>query len=162
MKKENLICFRSTKALHDSLVEIAKEERRSLSSMIEMALSSYLKERKALQGVAKEKRQFQRKALSVPVVVNQKELGLMAIGAISEISLGGVRLLISNDFKHQISIESQGSKFEIVLNLPAENKPIRLFCESQRIINHEESVHIGASFIDADFKSYKALQSYLM
>ena len=86
----------------------------------------------------------------------------MAIGAISEISLGGVRLLISNDFKHQISIESQGSKFEIVLNLPAENKPIRLFCESQRIINHEESVHIGASFIDADFKSYKALQSYLM
>jgi hypothetical protein len=49
-----------------------------------------------------------------------------------------------------------------VFNLPNENKPIKLFCESQRVVDASDSIYIGASFVDADFKSYKALQTYLM
>jgi hypothetical protein len=162
MNKDSLICFRTSKALHESLAQVAKEDRRSLSSTIEMALTKYLKERKAFQGVAKEKRQYPRKALSVPAVIDQQELGQMAVGSITEISLGGVKVLIPKDFKHQILIDSQGSKFEIVFNLPNENKPIKLSCESQRVVDAEDSIHVGASFVDADFKSYKALQTYLM
>ncbi len=130
--------------------------------MIEMALTNYLKERKAFRGVDKEKRQYPRKILSVPAVINQQEQSQMGIGSIMEISLGGVRILISKDFNHQILIDSQGSRFEIVFNLPAENKPIRLSCESTRVVDVEDSVHVGAFFVDADFKSYKALQTYLM
>ena len=98
----------------------------------------------------------------VSAVINQPELGQMGIGAITEISLGGVKILIPKDFKQQIIIDSQNSKFEIVFNLPAENKPIRMFCESNRVVDAEDSTHVGASFVDADFKSYKALQNYLM
>ena len=162
MTKDGHISFRASKDLHESLARVAKEDRRSLSSTIEMALTNYLKERKAFQGVEKEKRQYPRKALSVPAVINQKEPGQMGIGAITEISLGGVRLLIPKDFKHEILIDSQGSRFEIVFNLPAENKPIRLSCESNRVVDAEDSIHVGAFFVDADFKSYKALQTYLM
>ena len=162
MKKDSLICFRASKDLHESLDQVAKEDRRSLSSTVEMALTNYLKERKAFRGVEKEKRQYPRKTLSVPAVVNQQEQGQMGIGSITEISLGGVKVLIPKDFKHQILIDSQGSKFEIVFNLPNENKPIKLSCESQRVVDAEDSIHIGASFVDADFKSYKALQTYLM
>jgi hypothetical protein len=148
--------------LYESLAQVAKEDRRSLSSTIEMALTNYLKERKAFQGVEKEKRKYPRKTLSVPTVINQEEPGKMGIGAITEISLGGVRVLIPRDFKHQILIDSRGSRFEIVFNLPTENKPIRLSCESNRVIHAEEGIHVGACFVDADFKSYKALQTYLM
>jgi len=162
MNKDSLICFRTSKALHESLAQVAKEDRRSLSSTIEMVLTKYLKERRAFLGVEKEKRQYPRKALSVPAVIDQQELGQMAVGSITEISLGGVKVLIPKDFKHQILIDSQGSKFEIVFNLPNENKPIKLFCESQRVVDSEDSIHVGASFVDADFKSYKALQTYLM
>ena len=162
MNKDSLICFRTSKDLHESLARVAKEDRRSLSSTIEMALTNYLKERKAFQGVEKEKRQYPRKTLSVPAVINQQELGQMGIGAITDISLGGVKVLIPKDFKHQILIDSQGSRFEIVFNLPTENKPIRLSCESNRVVDAEDSIHVGASFVDADFKSYKALQTYLM
>jgi hypothetical protein len=160
MKKDSLICFRASKDLHQSLAQIAKEDQRSLSSTIEMALTNYLKGRKAFQGV--EKRQYPRKTLSVPAVINQQELGQMGIGAITEISLGGVSVLIPKDFKHQILIDSQGSRFEIVFSLPTENKPIRLSCESNRVIDAEDSINVGAFFVDADFKSYKALQNYLM
>ncbi|GAB6268281.1 MAG: hypothetical protein STSR0002_10220 [Smithella sp.] len=162
MKKESLICFRASKALHKALARVAKEDRRSLSSTIENALNNYLKERKAFPDVEKEKRQHPRKALSASAVINQPESGQMGIGAIADISLGGVRILIPKDFKQQILIDEQNSKFEIVFNLPVENKPIRLSCESNRVDDAEDSIHVGASFVDADFKNYKALQTYLM
>ncbi|MGP8154020.1 MAG: PilZ domain-containing protein [Smithella sp.] len=162
MKKDSLICFRASNDLHESLARVAKEDRRSLSSTIEMALNDYLKERKAFPGVEKEKRQYPRKTLSVPVVINQQEPGQMGVGSITDISLGGVKVLIPKDFKQQIRIDSQNSRFEIIFNLPIENKPIRLSCESNRVMDAEDSINVGALFVDADFKSYKALQNYLM
>lgn len=162
MRKESLICFRTSRDLHESLAYIAKKSRRSLSSIIEMALTNYAKERKAFQGVANDKRQYPRKAISVPVVMNLRELGQVAIGAITDISLGGVKILIPKNFKYQVPIEELGSTFEIVFSLSTEKKPLSLFCESKRIIDNEDSICIGASFIDADFNSYKTLQAYLM
>ena len=162
MKKDSLICFRTSNDLHESLSRVAKEDRRSLSSTIEMALNNYLKERRAFPGVEKEKRQYQRKTLSVSAVINQQEPGQMGIGAITDISLGGVKVLIPKDFKQQILIDSQNSRFEIIFNLPTENKPIRMSCESNRVIDAEDSINVGAFFVDADFKSYKALQTYLI
>ena len=162
MKKDGHISFRASKELHESLARVAREDRRSLSSTIEIVLTNYLKGRKAFQGVEKERRQYPRKVLSVPAVINQQESGQTGIGAITEISLGGVRVLIPKDFKHQILIDSQGSRFEIVFNLPAENRPIRLSCESNRVVDGEDGVQVGACFVDADFKNYKTLQTYLM
>ena len=58
--------------------------------------------------------------------------------------------------------DSEGEKFDIFFNLPNENKPIKLACESKRVLNAEDSIHVGAAFVDADFRSYKTLQTYLM
>lgn len=162
MRKESLICFRTSKDLHESLAYIAKKSRRSLSSIIEMALTSYAKERRAFQGVANDKRQYPRRVLSVPVVINLRESGQMAIGAIMDISLGGVRILIPRNFKYQIPIADKGSRFEIVFSISSEKQPVSLICESKRVIDTEEGICVGASFIDADFNSYKILQTYLM
>jgi hypothetical protein len=162
MKKDSLICFRTSKDLHESLAQVARVDRRSLSSTIEMVLTNYLKERKAFRGDVKEKRQHPRKALSVPAVINLKDPGQMGVGSVTEISLGGVSVIIPKDFKHQIRIDEQESRFEIVFNLPDGNRPICLSCESKRVTDGEDSVHVGASFVDADFKSYRSLQTYLM
>ena len=86
----------------------------------------------------------------------------MGLGAITEISSGGVRVLIPKDFKNKILIDSPGSRFEIAFNLPTKNKPIIMSCKSIRVVDAEDSIHLGASFVDADFKSYKALQTYLL
>ena len=97
-----------------------------------------------------------------PFQFNQQESGQTWIGSITEISLGGVRLLIPKDFKHQILIDPQGSRFEIVFSLPAENKPTRLCCESNRVVDGEDGVQVGACFVDADSLSYKAFKNNLM
>ena len=162
MKKESLISFRASRDLHESLTRVAKEDQRTLSSTIEIALISYLKERKAFGGNKKEKRQYPRETLSTPAIINKKDPEQIGVGAITEISLCGVRVLIPKNFNHEIMTNSQGTRFEIVFTLPAENMPIKLTCESKRVVDSPDSIHIGASFVDADFQSYRALQTYLM
>lgn len=162
MKKNSLICFRASKDLHQSLAQIAKEDQRSVSAIIEMVLTNHLKERKSIPADIKEQRQYPRKAISVPTIINQMDNGRIGMGSISEISLSGVRILIPKDFQNNIQIDTQGSKFEIVFNLPTENKPIKLSCESRRVSDTEDCIHVGAAFIDAGFQNYKTLQSYLM
>jgi hypothetical protein len=164
MRKDSLVCFRLSKNLHESLIMVAQEERRSLSSAIEIILTNYLKERKVLKGIKKEKRQYPRKSVSVPTFINQigPEGKKLHAGSITDISLNGVRILIPQDVSCEIFTEPDKCKFEIIFTLPNGNRPIHLTCESRRVIDSKELIHVGASFIDADFNSYKTLQTYLM
>jgi hypothetical protein len=160
MKKDSLICFRASKGLHESLVQVAKADRRSLSSMIEMILTNYLTDKKVFPGI--EMRKYPRKPVSVPTVINQQGLEQIGKGSIVDISLGGVRILIPKDFEQNITNNFKGSKFNIIFNLPTENNPIKMTCESTRVVYNEDSILVGASFVDAEFNSYKSLQTYLM
>ena len=164
MRKDSLVCFRLSKNLRESLDKVAHEERRSLSSTIEIILTNYMKERKVLKGIKKEKRQYPRKAVSVPAFINQYGIGEKKLhtGAITDISLNGVRVSIPRDVPCEISVDTDKSTFEIIFTLPNENRPIHLTCEPHRLIDSKEVIHVGASFVDADFHSYKALQTYLM
>ena len=163
MKKDSSICFRASKELHESLLQISKEDRRSLSSTIAIILSDYLNKRKiSTYETKQEKRQYPREVLSVPAVIMQPDAQQEGIADITEISLGGLKIMLPKDMKDPLRIDGQGSKFEVVFNLPANNKPIRLSCESRSVIDSKDSVQIGASFVNADFQNYKALQAYLM
>jgi hypothetical protein len=164
MKKDSLICFRASVDLRESLLKVAKEDQRSLSSTIEIALTNYLKERKAFHSVKKERRQYPRKIVSLPAFINQYDSGEASLYAasVTNLSLGGLRISVPGDIKFETLIDPQTSKFQIVFTLPNENRPIILKCESRDVAELKDGVHVGASFVDADFSSYKALQSYLM
>jgi len=163
MKKESSICFRASKELHNSLLQISREDRRSLSSTIAIILSDYLNKRKVSTYETKqEKRQYPREVLSVPAVIKQPDTQQEGIVDITEISLGGLKIMLPKDLEDRLRIDGQGSKFEVVFNLPSSNKPIRLSCESKSFIDSKDSLHIGASFVDTDIQNYKALQAYLM
>jgi hypothetical protein len=162
MKKDNIICFRVSKDLQDSLKRVAQEDQRSLSSIIEFILTRYLKERKVFLDVKNEKRQYPRKTLSIPAIINKQSLKEVIVGAITEISLGGVKVLIPRDSNNEIISDSQDTMFEIVFTLPAVNVPIKLACESKRVVDSPDNIHIGAAFVDTNFQSYRALQAYLM
>jgi hypothetical protein len=99
-----------------------------------------------------------------PVLIKQHDSGETKLdtGSITDISLGGVRITIPRDAKCVIKDDPHSSKFEIIFTLPNENKLVYLTCEPRRVFNDEESMHVGASFVDANFKSYKTLQTYLM
>ena len=162
VSKDTTISFRVSKDLSTSLAKVAREEKRSVSSLIETVLTGYLRERKALQGAEVERRHYPRKALLIPAVVNQEEQGQMAVGAIADISLSGVGIDIARDEKYQIPVGPEGVRFELIFNLPSENRLIHMSCESKRVVETNDGTRVGASFSDADFKAYQALQTYLM
>lgn len=164
MKKDSLICFRASKMLHEALIKIAKEERRSLSAMIEIALMNFLKEKNALKSVDSERRKYPRKNMSIPAFINHYESGKAKLNAASlmDLSLEGLKISIPGDAKINVKNEPQGAKFQIIFTLPNDNSPISLDCEPRSISDRNDSIFIGASIVDVDFESYKKLQSYLM
>ncbi len=164
MKKDSIICFRVSKDLHQSLIKIAQKEKRSLSSIIDIVLTNYVTDRKSFKGLTKERREYPRKGILAPVLIKQHASGETKLdtGSITDISLGGVRITMPKDTKCLISDDTQTYKFEIIFALPNENKLVYLTCEPRRVLNDEESICVGASFVDANFQSYKTLQTYLM
>ena len=112
----------------------------------------------------KEKRRYSRKAILAPTLIKKYDLvgETLCTGAITDISLGGVRITIPKDVKCKISLDPRTSKFEIVFTLPNAKSLMRFACESRRVVDDEESVHVGAAFIDTDLQSYRVLQTYLM
>jgi len=164
VKKDSLICFRASKNLHEALAKIAKEERRSLSAMIEIALLNFLKEKNALKSIDSERRKYPRKNLSIPAFINHYESGKAKLNAASlmDLSLEGIKISIPYDAKIDVRNDAQGSKFQIIFTLPNDNSPISLDCEPRSVNDCKEGIFIGASIIDVDFESYKKIQSYLM
>ena len=77
-------------------------------------------------------------------------------------SLGGVRITIPKDVTCELSLDPQAFKFEIIFILPDDIEPIHINCKSLRVVDSKDNIQVGASIIDADFHSYKALANYLM
>ena len=64
--------------------------------------------------------------------------------------------------KYKVLNGRKTTEFEIITKLPKGNKPIHLKCKSQRVVAAKDNIHVGASVIDADFRSIKALKNYVM
>lgn len=163
-KEKSLVCFRVRRDLQESLVKITPEERQSLSSIIEIVLTNYLAMRKMVKETNNERRIHPRKAILAPALIKQHGPGetKLETGAITDISLGGIRITIPRDANVEITDNPQTFKFEIVFTLPNENRPIYLPCESRRVVDYKESIHVGASFAAEALYDYKGLQKYLM
>ncbi len=111
MKKDSSICFRASKDLRDALEAISAEDRRSLSSTISNILSDYLKKRKLVTSMEQsEKRQYPRAVLSVPAVINQPDTSQLGIAAITEISLGGLKILLPRELETTHRSDSPASR----------------------------------------------------
>jgi len=164
MKKDITICFRTNKEISNSLKKIAEEERLSISAVIENTIYNHLKGKKALHGLEKERRLYPRKQVSLPAFIMDTSSGVKEFktGKVLDISLGGIRLSIPRGLKLEISTDSETSEFHIIFTLPEATQPLNLRCKSQRVVEYEEDIQIGASFVDSDFNSYQTLQQYLM
>lgn len=164
MEKDSLICFHVSRDLQESLVTISLQERRSLSSIIEIVLSTYLQMRRMIKETNIERRSHRRKTVLAPALIKQYSPGgaKLDTAVITDIYLGGIQITIPKDAKHEISVAPQKSRFEVVFTLPNDNNSIYMTCEPRRFVDSRASILVGASFTDDVSQSYKALQTYLM
>lgn len=162
MKKEITICFRTSEELRGPLEKAAHEDRRSLSSAIELILTDYLEKNHEFPH-QKERRRFMRKHVSIPAHVKSIDSDKLEHEAvILDISLSGLRVSLPEESMSGIYEGVRESKFETSFVLPQMDKSIRLVCRPQRVVPVNGNIHVGASFVDSDFTNYQQLQQYLV
>ena len=164
MKKEITIGFRTDKEIRGALEQIADEKRQTLSAVIETILYKHIKEIKMDPGMEKEQRQYSRKQVSLPAFIMNKNTdakGLLT-GKVLDISLGGIKISIPQGVKLEISSDRETNEFHIVFTLPDVAQPINMKCKPERVAEAGDDLHVGASFVDADFQSCQNLQKYMM
>jgi hypothetical protein len=164
MKKEITICFRTNEELRGALESVARDDRRSLSSAIELILTDYLKNNRNFpQKEQQEKRRYQRKRITIPAYVKTFDGEKNQHGAvILDMSLGGVCLSVPKECVSQIYDGGDTSRFETTFVLPESRESVRFICKPERAVPSNGNVYVGASFIDAEFSNYQQLQQYLI
>jgi hypothetical protein len=163
MKKNVSICFRTSAAIRDALSNIAEEERKSVSSVIESIIYQHLKTGIAIDGIGKERRRFLRKKVSLPAFIDAADSRKREFeaGTVLDISMGGIRFSVPKGTKFEAQNGSNDSEFSVLFILPEESKPVRIKCRTMQIYDESQVLQIGAAFMDADFNSYRALHNYL-
>jgi hypothetical protein len=165
MRKETTICFRSSEELRSALETLARGDRRTLSSVIELILTDYVRANSKLAEPARqEKRKFPRKPTTVPAYVRNCMGDVANHGAvILDMSLGGLRVSVPKEWGTQLTSETaKGRQFEASFALPERSTPVRVVCEPERVVPSVGHLHVGARIVDADFEDYQLLQRHLM
>ena len=162
MKKDTTICFRTGREIKKALDKIAENGRQSVSAVIENIIYQHLKETKSIDRLNRERRKFNRKPVSLPAFILDKQSDPKAFqtGKILDVSLGGLHLCVSGNAAS--GIEENGDGFEIIFTLPEAARPIHMCCKPRHMYESGDEVHFGASFVDSDFQSYQTLQEYLI
>ena len=159
MKKDVTICFRTSDDLRNSLEKVAEGERRSLSSVIETVLFNFLKDKIGIRNSKNERRNYPRKEASLPAFIYKRDSkeSTLQTGIIFDISLGGLRVSIPQDYEAE-----QNTEFDTIFTIPTEKTPIKMKCTVKRILEGAENTkEVGANFVDGDFPGYQKLHRYL-
>jgi hypothetical protein len=164
MRKEVIYSLRMSRELRDALKKAAKDESRTVASLLDKIIKDYLSQKgllSQLDGV-KDQRWFTRKEIYKPATIfvetrsKQKKVEIVVLN----ISLGGV--LIGYPKKTDVSFSAdQIPRFELCMDLPEEKQSLCFSCEASRMTDSGYGVQVAANFIDADPKDLTLLRSYL-
>jgi hypothetical protein len=161
MKKDITICFRTSDELRKGLDEVALESRRSLSSIIENALTSFLKQR-GVSGSGQDKRRHPRKAVCLPAFISAEGSEEPCPSIILDISLSGLKISLPKEFGIEVQEEGEQTHLNILFTLPQERTPVAMSCRASRILGGGPDIEVGAMFAECDFTNYQKLQNYLL
>ena len=161
MKKEITICFRTSEELRNALEAIATRDRRSLSSAIELILTDYVKKSGGFpERDQRERRRHPRKPVAIPAYVKTGDSEHGAV--IVDLSLGGMGFSVPRDFASRVYEGREKPHFVTSFVLPAGGTPVRVVCTPERAVPLNGNLHVGASFVDADFLNYQRIQRFLV
>lgn len=163
MQKGTMISFRATEDFGNILKEIARSKKTTVSGLIDSILREYLETQVKREDLLGDRRKFPRHRGTIPAIINGQNGKKVVFHAskITDISLGGVNLVVPKDDLSDGYVNDSLGHFEVVFALPEQEKPIMFMCQAERIDQARDCYRIGASFADTDMNSYQALQNYL-
>jgi hypothetical protein len=157
VRKETTICFRTTEEMRNELEREALREKRSVSSVIEIALSDYVER---TLGQTREKRRFQRKAIRIPALTRFDDSDQRHDMTILDVSFSGLAILAGTEFTVELHRAGANPHFETVFAIPG-NGEVKVIGKVERIVPAPGGLLIGATIADADFADYSRLQGFV-
>ena len=162
IKKEITICFRTTDELRNALEGVARQDRRSLSSVIELILTDYVGKSQVLPH-QRERRRNPRKVVSLRAHVKGGPKGKWEHEAtVLDLSLSGLRLSLPKECMPDVYGAPGASQFETSFAVAEDGRALKFVCMPQRVVPVNGSAHVGARFVDSEFADYQELQQYLV
>ena len=164
MKKESTICFQTSSEMKGALEEIAEEEQRNVSSIVEAIVFQYLKSNKGFQGIIQNRRRFDRKKVSLEAYIGDPRWQRRDFEKcnILDVSLGGIRFSVPKGTKLEILPDCTATEYSVIFTIPNNPWPTKVNCRFQQAGESEEAIQIGAAIVSHDFSTYSALQKYLV
>jgi PAS domain S-box-containing protein len=111
-----------------------------------------------------EKRHYPRKKVSFSALVSTSDSDNKAslqTGLVLDISLGGVQISIPGAHNFETGENRKTCNISITFTLPNSKVPVTIECLPQYVLSSNSATYIGASLVDTDIESHKALQQYL-
>jgi len=164
MERDITICFQTTSELSKALEKIAKEECRSIASVVESIIYHYLNDNRKFKGIHQNRRRLERKKVCLPAFIGDSHWQRREFekGTILDVSFGGMRISVPKGTKIEIQRDGAPKEIRVIFSLAECPWPINLKCHLRRISESEDEVLFGTTFVDHDFYTYTTLQKYLI
>ena len=164
MKKEVVYSLRMSTAIRDGLKAAAKQESRSVASLLNRIIKDYLEKTGFIsdQRSVKEQRWFTRKDIFEPAKIYIKAASkvLEKTIVILNISMGGVLIGFPKTSEVDLSLtEKHSCQFSLELSNPS--IPLSFDCEVNRQVDSDYAVQLGAHFINTSEEDLQTLKAYL-
>ena len=165
MKKEIIYSLRMRKSIRDSLKKAAKEESRSVASLLDKIIKDYLEGKGFLNVTSDvtEQRWFTRKEIFKPakVILEADSERKNVTVVILDISFGGVLIAYPKSHEIQWSLEDL-PQFDLRFDLSDKKQSLNFQCEVNRVIDSGYGVQVGANFVNTDQSDLKRLRNYFI
>ena len=165
MKKDLTICFRTSSDIRNYLDAIARQQRLSLSHVVESIIYHHQQQNaQTTKPVDPDRRLYQRRQVMLPAFISRtpSQIQEFETGSVLDISLGGIRFSVPGKTASKIQPNTDPSEYNVIFTLPDQRQPVKVRCRPQSVLDAAEEVQIGATFVDAEFHSYQNLQKYLI
>jgi c-di-GMP-binding flagellar brake protein YcgR len=164
VKKESTICFQTSSEIKSALEKIAEEKQQTVSYIVEAIVSQYLKSNRGFQEIIQNRRRCDRKKVSLKAFIGDPrwQRRNFVKGTILDISLGGIRFSVPKGTTVEILAGDKATEYSVIFTLPNNLWQTNVKCRSQRALESEEAVQVGAAFVSLDPSTCSTLQKYLI
>jgi hypothetical protein len=164
MKKDVVYSMRISRTVREALKRAAKEDRRSVASLLDKIITDYLKTRGFLKGAEfnDERRRFPRKKIPLPAKSFFKT-GPQEVfpGVIHDVSLGGVMVGYAKGSEIRFNSKGKLPDFELCFELPRTEAPLCFECDARHMRDVGNEIQVGVAFRNPKTNDVEKLRDYI-
>ena len=165
MKKDIVYSIRMTSVMREALRRAAKKERRTVASLLDKIIVSYLEEQRYLlpHETGGDRRTHLRNKITLPATTLMKagDKSSSFPCVITDIALGGVNVTYPRGSEIRELLLRGQDEFHLLFTLPENGVELNFHCDARRFVEEEREIHVGAMIVNPNPKDLVKLKTYM-